>query len=83
MPFLLPALHATAGGIMVITAGKQLVLSGLNSPATLSLFDLAGRKIAGYTNIGNNQPLPVNYNGILIVKIENETQSAAAKIYNK
>jgi len=78
-----PVVNSSTNGIVIISAGKKLVLRGLNSQASVTLFDITGRKIAAYANIDNNQLLPVDYDGILIVKVENENQSATAKVIIK
>jgi hypothetical protein len=58
---------------------KQIMLFGLNEASSVSIFDLAGKQIAEYANVVNAQTLSIDYNGLFVVKVKNETQIANIK----
>ncbi|MDR0872604.1 MAG: T9SS type A sorting domain-containing protein [Prevotellaceae bacterium] len=72
-----------ADNITLAAADGQIILHGLQSPSTVSLFDLAGRQTAIYENIGNKQIIRTANKGIYIVRIVNPAQSAAVKVILK
>ncbi len=69
--------------IILIASEKQLILRGLSSQSKVIVIDLAGRQVAEYTDVDNNQALPFDYSGIFIAKIENPLQTADIKIILK
>ncbi|MDR0799619.1 MAG: T9SS type A sorting domain-containing protein [Dysgonamonadaceae bacterium] len=75
------AASVAAGKITVGSDNRQLILHGLEALSTVSLYDLAGKKIAAFTKVDNNQPLLLNQlTGVYVVKIENNSQAETAKI---
>ncbi len=74
---------STESKVIVSAAEKQLIIHGLNAKATVSIFDLTGKKVATYSNIDNNQIIPTNLVGIYMVKVENATQKTTVKVILK
>jgi hypothetical protein len=68
--------------IEIISANRLLIISGLKSSSTLTLYDITGKKTAIFTQIDNHRPIALNNQstGIYIVKIKNEKQEKTGKI---
>ena len=76
-----PCVTATDNKMKIIAANKQLILQGLNALATVTLYDITGKKIDTFTNVDNDQPVPLNNpTGLYVVKVENDSQTGTAKI---
>ncbi len=80
-PTWIPQTGSTA--VKVSAVEDKLILRGLDATATVRLFDIAGRRIATYENVDNDQPIHTGLTGVYIVRVDNETQKAKAKVILK
>ena len=67
-------------GIEIVTGKNELIISGLESEANITLYDMLGHTIAVYDNVGNHQPVYVKQEGVCIVKISAGKQSLIQKV---
>jgi hypothetical protein len=66
----------------VSSSERNVVVSGLNGMANVSIFDLSGKGVAKFTNVSNNQVLS-NSNlkaGIYVVKVMNGVNTYNSKL---
>ena len=64
----------------------QIVISGLDGTAKVSISDISGRKVAEYINVSNNQPitnLDKLTSGVYILKIEEGKKQFTTKLIKK
>jgi hypothetical protein len=74
--------NASASAIQVSSSERNVVVSGLNGMANVSIFDLSGKGVAKFTNVSNNQVLS-NSNlkaGIYVVKVMNGVNTYNSKL---
>jgi len=78
---IISALHdAEANKIGVTFINNQLQLSGLESKASLTVYDITGRLIQTFNQVDNNENMQLKGSGIYLVHIETATQSVRTKI---
>ncbi len=64
----------------VVSGKGNFTFSGLNSAASVRLYDLAGRLVAVYTDIENNQPVATSLRGAYIMNISTGNKTVVKKI---
>ena len=74
-------INANRGAEINIKSTDNLVhLSGLESKATLTVYDVVGRLIQTFNNVINDETLSLNGKGVCIIYIKTATQSLRAKV---
>ena len=74
--------NASALVIHISSFERNVVVSGLDGMANVSIFDLSGKGVAKFTNVSNNQVLsnPDLKDGIYVVKVINGTNNTCSKL---
>jgi hypothetical protein len=75
--------QANDNAIVVSTVNNDVYISGLESSATVSVFDLTGKLLQVIDNVQNNIPIQLLGNGMYVLYITNESQQANAKVLIK
>jgi hypothetical protein len=67
-------------GIDVATINNKVYINGLESEATVSVYNVSGQLVQTISNVQNNQALTINNAGVSVVTITTATQQAQAKV---
>lgn len=71
---------ASADAIVLKQEGVGVRFDGLNSLATVVLYDMAGNSVAKFEAVDNNQFLPISLYGGYLINVQTSTQSQAFKV---
>ena len=61
---------------------KQLHISNLQHPSIISIYDMNGKIISTTTSSTSSMTIPFSHKGMIIVKVENKSQSFVRKVMN-
>jgi hypothetical protein len=67
-------------GIDVATINNKVYINGLESEATVSVYNVSGKLVQTISNVQNNQALTINNAGVSVLTITTATQQAQAKV---
>lgn len=71
-------------GIDVTSINRQVYITGLQSEATIQVYDMLGKLvqvIQNVQNVQNNQALTINNSGVSILNFSTFTQQTQAKVF--
>ena len=66
--------------IDVTTIDNKVYINGLESEATVSVYNVSGQLVQTINNVQNNQALSINNTGVSVLTITTATQQAQAKV---
>lgn len=66
--------------IDVTTIDNKVYINGLESEATISVYNVSGQLVQTINNVQNNQALSINNTGVSVLTITTATQQAQAKV---
>lgn len=66
--------------IDVTTIDNKVYMNGLESEATVSVYNVSGQLVQTISNVQNNQALTINNTGVSVLTITTATQQAQAKV---
>ncbi|HOR41016.1 MAG TPA: T9SS type A sorting domain-containing protein, partial [Paludibacteraceae bacterium] len=70
-------------GIDVTSINRQVYITGLQSEATIQVYDMLGKLVQVIQNVQNNQALTINNSGVSILNVSTFTQQTQAKVFVK
>lgn len=76
-------LQTNDNSIVVSTLNKDVYVSGLESNATINVFDMSGKLVQVVENVQNDTPVKIQETGLLLLQISTVTQHANAKVLIK
>ena len=68
-------------GIDVTSINRQVYITGLQSEATIQVYDMLGKLVQVIQNVQNNQALTINNSGVSILNVSTFTQQTQAKVF--
>lgn len=72
--------QANENEVIATVVDSDLYISGLDSNANISVFDMTGKLVQVINNVQNNIPVVLQERGMLLLNISNATQQANAKV---